>query len=575
MLPVTRASLSIVILAIGILAANLISSHVHPFRTFYNELAIVWALLLASVASFSQSTWSLKVVTPRVIYGLLALLMMLVMQLLMRQVEVHQIIYPSMFLVLGVLAIFLGARFGEAPLQGQALCTGVAIAHLVAALVSAGMETIQILGWDWRPFVMYIPTQGVSGIRPFANIAQPNQLALLLCFGLASIWWLRQQRKLHGVVALLFSVLLIWGLALTQSRIAWIILPLFGLMAGSGFVGRQRESIIAISGLIVLYALLVFNLPHISNWIGFSSGSVIERIGGRSERTILAQQALAMIVSHPWAGVGWFGFGPAQVDIGGQFTPTIYAEHSHNLVLNFAAELGVPFALLFFGALAIWLWRSFSKREMRDLPEIGFFLLFFVAVGVHSMVEFPLWYAFVMIPLFVLAGLAHRMAWQTEPANLSASLMQRGAILGLLFSAFVVFDYHRVVDGFAEFRKTSDYQKMDARKIRRPDFTLMPDYYAYFIVMRMTPQTGMSEDEILFLRDTSRRFGYVHILSKLAEVYVLNGRPEQAIVTMRTLSRIHPFYYPEYYDYWQQLAKQDVRYVEVFNSMPKRDFMNN
>ena len=38
----------------------------------------------------------------------------------------------------------------------------------------------------------------------------------------------------------------------------------------------------------------------------------------------------------------------------------------------------------------------------------------------------------------------------------------------------------------------------------------------------------MGSDEIQFVEHGSRRFGFVHILDKLAEVYVLNGEPQKA-----------------------------------------------
>lgn len=55
-----------------------------------------------------------------------------------------------------------------------------------------------------------------------------------------------------------------------------------------------------------------------------------------------------MVKQHPWFGVGWFGFGTEQVKIAADFPSTIYAEHSHNLVLNLMAELGVAAIFLMF-----------------------------------------------------------------------------------------------------------------------------------------------------------------------------------------------------------------------------------
>lgn len=553
----------------GIVSANLVSHHVHPFRTFYNEFAIIFALLLSLVFAFSRGTY---VIQPRVVWGLFALLLMMAFQLVTQMVWPHQVIFPAMYIVLAILAVFFGAHLSREEFTATNLCDAIAKAHVLVALLSVGMECVQIMGWDWRPLVMYMPTQGVANVRPFANIAQPNQLALMLCFGLAGIWWLRQQTKLKGMPAFLMCVVLVWGLALTQSRIAWLILPIFAGLSVSALIGKKREPFSPILILLFLYVLLVFFLKEISQWIGFSSGSVIERIGGRSERSILAQQALSMIGSHPWLGVGWFGFGPAQVDIGAEFSPTIYAEHSHNLVLNIAAELGLPFAILFFGAMLIWVWRTCMNLSMRRRPETGLFLLFLIAAGIHSLVEFPLWYAFVLVPLMVLAGVVHGLRWKQEASSIPATVIQRLAILGLLFSAFVVYDFQRVVEGFAEFRRAKDYASMNVEKVQRPSFTLMSDYYSYFSVMRILPAKNMTRDQIEFLEESSRRFGYVHVLSKLAEVYVLNGEEQKAIKTMRTLSKLHPYYYPEYYDYWQSLSARDQAYARVFATMPARDF---
>lgn len=569
MLSLRHTQISIVLFGLGIVCANLISHHVHPFRTFYNELAAVIGLLLALVFLFVKRE---AIAQPKLVYLPIAILLMMLLQLLLQRVYPYQISFPVLYLGLATLAIFYGAAIARDGNATRMLCDVIAFAHLLAAFASVVMENFQVLGWDLRPFVMYIAVDGVAAVRPFANIAQPNQLALLLCFGLAAIWWFRQRQKIHGGLAIAFAAVILWGLALTQSRIGWIILPLFVIISGTGLIGLRKESIVWMLGLLILYAAAVFFLPTISAWMGFSSGSVIERIGGRSERTVLAQQAISMISSHPWLGVGWFGFGSAQVDIGANFTPTIYAEHSHNFILNIAAELGLPFAIMFFGGFSLWFIRTCGAKPLRMRPEIGLFILFLIAVTVHSLVEFPLWYAFVLLPLAVLAGMAHGLRWESAGTpTVSAGSLQGIAVVSLVACGLIVLDFHRVVEGFNEFRRAKNYAQMDTSKISPPRFTLMPDYYDYFSLMRIVPAEKMTADEIRFVEKTSHRFGYVHILSKVAEIYVLNDRLEEAAKMMKTLHRLHPFYYPEYHDYWRDLAKTDVRYEKVFLTMPAKE----
>jgi len=54
-------------------------------------------------------------------------------------------------------------------------------------------------------------------------------------------------------------------------------------------------------------------------------------------------------------------------------------------------------------------------------------------------------------------------------------------------------------------------------------------------------------------------------------VYVLNGQPVKAARTMQSLQRLHPFAYPDYFDYWKTQSRLDERYRKVFQTMPPRD----
>ena len=194
---------------------------------------------------------------------------MLLLQLLLQRVYPYQISFPVLYLGLATLAIFYGAAIARDGNAARMLCDVIAFAHLLAALASVVMENFQVLGWDLRPFVMYIAVDGVAAVRPFANIAQPNQLALLLCFGLAAIWWFRQRQKIHGGLAIAFAAFILWGLALTQSRIGWIILPLFVIISGTGLIGLRKESIVWMLGLFNAVCRSSFFLPTISAWMGF------------------------------------------------------------------------------------------------------------------------------------------------------------------------------------------------------------------------------------------------------------------------------------------------------------------
>ena len=98
----------------------------------------------------------------------------------------------------------------------------------IASIISVGMALHQWLGLDG--FELWIMRLGTT-TRPFANFGQPNQLATLLLWGLLSCAWGVARRKIHLPVALLFSVYLIFGLALTESRTAWVTISMMIVVA--------------------------------------------------------------------------------------------------------------------------------------------------------------------------------------------------------------------------------------------------------------------------------------------------------------------------------------------------------
>jgi hypothetical protein len=280
-----------------------------------------------------------------------------------------------------------------------------------------------------------------------------------------------------------------------------------------------------------------------------------------------------MIKQYPWFGVGWFGFGGEQVKIAADFPSTIYAEHSHNLVLNLMAELGVPASLLILGGLLFWFYQTCVARAAAKNNQVAFVMLSLIAVGVHSMVEFPLWYAYVLLPISVLMGMLHQMRWPTRGWAVTVPRVVPVVIsvMGMVVLVLVTLDYQRVVNGFKAFRQSQTIAAVPQDSIVRPTWTLLPDYFDYFQLMKVTPKEKMLAQEIAFVERMSLRFGYVHVLNKLAEVYVFNGQPAKAQRSLQTLQRLHPVAYPAYFDYWQSLAQNDERFALVFLQMPKRD----
>ena len=150
--------------------------------------------------------------------------------------------------------------------------------------------------------------------------------------------------------------------------------------------------------------------------------------------------------------------------------PTAFFDHTHNLLLQLAVELGLPAAALVTGLLAWAGWRSWRQArrasgEQGVIARAGGVLVLIAAL--HSLVEYPLWYAYFLLPTglawgFVLglrtapvsapAGGAVSLARALAPSGAAATLPPRrvlGQLAGALMvaaGAFALLDYqHEVV----------------------------------------------------------------------------------------------------------------------------------
>jgi O-antigen ligase len=559
--------------ALGIFGALLFASfilpyHVRPLSTYYNDALVALGVLL--VISLFAANLKPTLQLPKIALLPLAIIIVVFVQLLLGVVQFDRVALPILYLLLASAAMLIGANLSSLPNGKEKICLMMASVHLLASLLSVIMQGIQITGVNATPFIMFIE-RNAQALRPYANVAQPNQLALLLCLGLASIWWLYQSSRLDRWTSVLLALVLLWGITLTQSRIGWIILPLFVMFCFPRRADSKSINRYLLVLLLIAYLLMVIALPTISRYLGFFSGSVQEHIGGRSERLALMQQAWHMALQHPWLGVGWFGFGAEQVKIAGSFPATIYAEHSHNLVLNLAAELGFPAAVIILCVLAWWLLQTCVL--VKATRAVQFASLCFIAIFVHSMVEYPMWYAFVLIPFSLLIGMVHQTRYPSDDVPVPQAALAFCFMLGFALLLWLTVDFQRVVFGYRILNVAPGAQNslIEKELLAKPRLTVFSDYYNYFKLTKLLPREGMDEREIDFVASTTSRFGYVHALNKLAEVYTLNGAPAKAGEVMLTLQRLHPFAYGQYFDYWKAQSLLDERYRAVFLHIPKRD----
>lgn len=415
------------------------------------------------------------------------------------------------------------------------------VALVFAAIISVGISLAQWVGLELSTqFIASLP----SGSRPSANIGQPNQLATLLLIGLAGIYFLFENKKLHASLAICASIFLLLGLAITRSRTVFLSL-VFVWIFYFGFrhqakLQLSKKSLLFLTGLFVLFSLL---LPLLEEFLFLkNSASMVERTA-KDVRFDLWLSMIDAIFRAPWAGYGW-----GQIPIAQQIValdhPATYAffDSAHNIFLDIAISAGLPVALIFAGFLFAWVRRQLTA--CRD-PLVWSILLAVGMVFCHAMVEYPLAYAYILIPISFFMG-----ALGPQKSENHANSGARSYFSNFLFSILCAIS----LAGF--FAISVEYIKFESewRQIRfaiaglaskntmpaihKSVFLSQLDSYAGFY--KINPDRGMSEGEIDEMRKVSMRFGNPAVLMRYAVANALNGRGEAAANSLALICKTQP-----------------------------------
>ena len=398
--------------------------------------------------------------------------------------------------VWGVLVVWVLRNLrakGEAALRSTVPASNAELAALMAGGLLLAALLASAIG-----LLQYF--DGAVGLDPWihasrpgqamGNLRQRNQQATLLSMGLWALLWVvaqtqaRLQAQIAGAVpppiglALheggrpwplwLVGVLTAWALALlamgsaaTASRTGlaqWsVILVLLALWRAS--VGRIALGL-ALVGLAI-YAVSAWLLPDLLlQWTGFRAEGLFARFGdapGCTSRRVLWSNVLYLIAQKPWLGWGWGELDFAHYSTlfpGERFC--VLLDNAHNLPLHLAVELGVPAALLACAAVLAWVWRARPWHETDPARQLAWGIL--ALVGLHSMLEFPLWYGpFQLVTVLAVLVLwripaqglpTQRMLnfWQNWP--LSPYLKALAAIVFVATMVWIGWSYHRVSQVF-------------------------------------------------------------------------------------------------------------------------------
>lgn len=343
---------------------------------------------------------------------------------------------------------------------------------LVAALGSSVLALMQYLNLEdgFSPWIART-NPGMA----LANVHQPNMLATLLAVGLLCLVWFRS-RGLATRHGLWMAALILAALAATASRTGVLHLLVVGALLLHWHRDQVRVLALLLLAAVVYYLLAAWALQWVGSVINGAdiARDITSRFGADNHchsRSVLWRNMLELIALKPWSG-----WGPGELLYAHYITPfeglryCAKLSNAHNLPLHAAFVLGVPLTLLLTGGLVYGVsrWRPWAARDATARLAWGSLLL----IGVHSLLEFPLWYgvfqlmAGLALWLLVLhapdGGLFRRTGFGALSSRKSMGIV---STLGLLLLAVVAWDYIKVsqlylpASGRLEMYKTGTYEK--------------------------------------------------------------------------------------------------------------------
>ncbi|MFN3915024.1 MAG: Wzy polymerase domain-containing protein [Aquabacterium sp.] len=424
------------------------------------------------------------------------------------------------------------------------MVTSFFVALMVAGVLAAIIGLIQVFMPGWTDG-QWLARPTVAG-RAVGNLRQPNHLSSLLVMAAAAAVWVGVRRpwgdevspRWMGLVVLLCVV----GVVLSASRTGMLAM---GLLALWGALDRQLPGRWR---LLLLACPLIYGLAWLGMWsatqlnpdVAFAAKARLNDGSDlSSSRFAIWSNTLALIQQQPWTGVGHGAFNVAWTFTSFPDRPRAFFDHTHNLPLHWAVELGLPLAitLMVLAALGWWaLVRPLVQPRLRpahgaapgevQAPTVGACALIVTALGLHSLLEYPLWYAHFLLPVAFAWGLglgAVRAAHpQPTPAVVQGAGLRWMGWAGAAIAACTVWnvvDYRLAAEIYAPWGRGTLSQRIE-RSQPQPWWGHQADYAAVTSKNLQTPRPEPQafERTLMNLVDARLMMAYAKALAEAGEV---------------------------------------------------------
>jgi hypothetical protein len=369
----------------------------------------------------------------------------------------------------------------------------------------------------------WIARSGLAG-RAVGNLRQPNHLSSLLLWSAIAVVPLLEMGRLRRPLGWSLFALMCFAVVLTASRTGVLGV---GLLALWGLLDRRLSRP---TRLLLLLAPLFYALA----WLGLSAWAEASRhaFGGEGRlaeadlsgsRFAIWANTLELIRQHPWAGVGFGEFNLAWTLTPFPGRPVAFFDHTHNLPLQLAVELGLPLTAAVLALLMTAMWTAWRLARQAD-PTTGVTLrsawMMLLLIALHSLLEYPLWYAYFLLPAAWLFGygLGRPVVAPAVSGHPPTRMLFIGGVLLAIGSALALVDYARVAMIFAAPRDGSTLQQRITNGQRSWFFAHHAGYAAVTVDAGVSAADPAFRQAPHYLLDTRLMIAWAQALARAGEL---------------------------------------------------------
>jgi hypothetical protein len=382
----------------------------------------------------------------------------------------------------------------------------------------------------------------VTDSRPYGNLGQPNNFASVLVISFLCGWYLFEKYAFSRKVYYLWVFYICIGLVLAQSRTTLLVglcLTIFYLLFYRKIAFRAATY--DFLWIAVCYASLYIALPLLRQvLLGDVDGGLREITVYDAARLSIWYESFLAIVNGPLWGYGWNQIGVAQVLVESDLGSAIHFRHAHNLFLDLLLYNGPVLGSVLICAIVLFAWRAFINCRTLE----GWVVLAIIgSVFIHAMLEFPLHYAYFLLPVAFFVGLVDVPAISkcanafsiVYPSWLNIPVVAIGAVLLVIIwrDYTIIHKEHFTLgielNGVFERNPSSEKTK---------NILLLTQRREYLDFGRAEAVVGMSDADVEWMKKVSHRFPSPYYLSKYAKACQLNGRYEEADRVLRVVKRL-------------------------------------